>query len=259
MSAAEQREGEAASGPGAKAGASISVVIPAYNESATIVATIEETMAALGEDVHEIIVVDDGSSDATYEKARAAYITHGQVKVLTNGHNQGKGHALRHGALKASGDLVAFLDADLDLHPRQLYTLLGVLEKEGADMVIGSKRHPQSVVAYPRHRRVMSAVYYFLIKLLFGLPVRDTQTGIKLFRRQPLQDVLRRVLVKRFAFDLEVLVVAHRLGYHVAEAPVSLIFRRPFGRIRSADVYKICVDTAAIFYRCHLLRYYDRA
>jgi hypothetical protein len=97
-----------------------------------------------------------------------------------------------------------------------------------------------------------------MIRAMFGLPVRDTQTGIKLFKTEVLRRVFPRVLVKRFAFDIEVLANAHRLGYRIVEAPVTLHFQRPFGRISLNDVYCIYKDTCAIYYRMYILRYYDK-
>lgn len=132
------------------------------------------------------------------------------------------------------------------------------LSTRNADVVIGSKRHPQSNVDYPRHRWVLSAGYFFMIRLLFGLPLRDTQTGIKVYRRCVVRDVFPRLLAKRFAFDVEALTVAHRCGYRVVDAPITLRFGRSFSRIRWADVYHTLVDTLAIFYRLRIRRYYDR-
>jgi hypothetical protein len=88
--------------------------------------------------------------------------------------------------------------------------------------------------------------------------VRDTQTGLKVFKREVLLRVFPRIVVKRFAFDIEVLANAHRPGYRIAEAPVELTFQRRFGRIRIRDIYQILIDTVAIFYRMRITRYYDR-
>ncbi len=122
-----------------------------------------------------------------------------------------------------------------------------------------SKHHPESKLAYPFRRKVASLCYYFLIKFLFALPVRDTQTGLKIFRRKVLDDVFHRLLVKKFAYDVELLAVAVRFGYHVREVPVVLDFKRElaWGRIKIPDVLSLFVDTLAIVYRLRILRYYD--
>ena len=235
--------------------------MPAYNEAAHIVGNLLETVETLADAgySYEVIVVDDGSPDKTYLEAARLLSSHPElVRVVHYHENQGKGNALMCGSWYARGDLVVFLDADMDLHPRQLPVLLEIMTAQDADVVIGSKRHPLSRVNYPRVRRLYSAVYYTMIRLMFGLPVKDTQTGLKVFKREVLQRVFPRVLAKRFAFDIEVLANAHRLGYRIVDAPVTLEFRRGFGRIKVSDVRNVFIDTLAIFYRMHLLRYYDR-
>lgn len=239
----------------------ISVVMPAYNEASHIVSNVLETARTLSEFGYdfEIIVVDDGSPDKTYLQAARLLASHPErVRVVHYAENCGKGNALMCGTAYARGDFVLFLDADMDLHPIQLPTFFGIMDATGADVVIGSKRHAASKVDYPALRRLYSWTYYGVVNMLFGLPVKDTQTGMKLFRREVLDRVFPRVLVKRFAFDIELLANAHRLGYKIESAPVTLEFQRVAGRINWGDVYKILVDTAAIFYRMRILRYYDR-
>jgi glycosyltransferase involved in cell wall biosynthesis len=238
----------------------ISVIMPAYNEGKTVVSAVSETFRVLeqiGCD-HEIVVVDDGSRDDTAKAIQEASENWEKVRFLSNGHNHGKGHALLSGFRLASGDLIAFLDADLDLHPEQLEDFYHIMLQDGADVVVGSKRHPQSEVDYPWHRRAMSEIYYLLTRLFFRLPVRDTQTGIKLFRREVLDEVFPRILVKQYAFDVELLVNAYRRNYKIVEAPVRLDFQGKFGRIKFHHIWNMLVDTAAIFYRLHILKYYDQ-
>jgi glycosyltransferase involved in cell wall biosynthesis len=172
--------------------------------------------------------------------------------------NEGKGNALICGTAYSKGEYVAFLDADMDLHPEQLESFFTIMKSSGADVVIGSKFHPLSKVDYPRLRRVYSFFYFMLVRSLFGLPVRDTQTGIKLFKREVLERVLPRVLVKRFAFDLELLANVHHFGYRIVEAPVVVNFNRVCSRLHLPAVWNVFVDTLAIFYRMRILRYYDR-
>lgn len=239
----------------------ISVVMPAYNEASNIIANIRETVETL-RDLglnFEVIVVDDGSRDQTWVAAvQDMHDFKGLVKVLHYSENLGKGNALMCGTYYATGDYIAFLDADMDLHPSQLTTFFAIMDVNDADVVIGSKRHPASSVNYPRSRRILSAGYYLLVRALFGLPIHDTQTGLKVFRAEVLRVVFPKVLVKRFAFDLEVLSIAHRLGYKIVEAPVTLNFQREFGRIGLTDVTNIALSTLAVFARLRLTKYYDR-
>jgi glycosyltransferase involved in cell wall biosynthesis len=239
----------------------LSILMPAYNEARSIaynVCETVETMRELGIDF-EILVIDDGSLDGTHTAAidaLRAWPSH--VRVVRCTRNEGKGNALVCGAEYSKGEYVAFLDADMDLHPEQLANFFAIMNARAADAVIGSKFHPESKVDYPALRRVYSLCYFLLVRAMFGLPVRDTQTGIKLFKRRVLETVLPRVLVKRFAFDLELLANAHHFGYRIVEAPVTLNFQRVCSRLRLPAVWNIFMDTLAIFYRMRILRYYDR-
>jgi glycosyltransferase involved in cell wall biosynthesis len=239
----------------------LSILMPAYNEAHSIAENVcetVETMHELGMDF-EIVVIDDGSmdgTDAAASNALRAWPDH--VRVVRCSRNEGKGNALICGAAYSKGEYVAFLDADMDLHPEQLAGFFNIMNARDADAVIGSKFHPDSKVEYPPLRRLYSFFYYMLVRTLFGLPVRDTQTGIKLFKRHVLDRVLPRVLVKRFAFDLELLANVHHFGYRIAEAPVTLNFQRVCSRLRLAAVWNVFLDTLAIFYRMRILHYYDR-
>jgi glycosyltransferase involved in cell wall biosynthesis len=239
----------------------LSVIVPAYNESDAIfhnLTEVIETLQQLGFEF-EVILVDDGSVDETFLHAARLLGAYegGKVRVVRYDVNQGKGNALMCGAGYANGDYIVFLDADMDLHPKQLPRFFEIMDATGADVVIGSKRHPESNVNYPFVRKIYSAIYYLMIRVLFGLPVRDTQTGLKVFKAKVLRDVFPRILVKRFAFDIEVLTNAHRLGYRIVDAPVTLEFRRGTGRVKLGDAKLIFIDTLGIFYRMHVLHYYD--
>jgi len=239
----------------------ISVIMPAFNEGARIGASIAETTRTFNEFGcrWELIVMDDGSTDSTFEEAcTAAKKAAPGVSVKRNPHNIGKGRALKRAARYATGFYTVFLDADLDLHPVQVQALFDIMRLNNADIVIGSKMHPNSVVRYPFERKLISAVYYLLVRLLFNLPCHDTQTGLKLFKTEVLRRVFPRVLVKKFAFDLELLVNAHHLGYSIVEAPIVLNPQRAYGRIGPAAVFATFWDTMAVFYRMHILKYYDR-
>ena len=243
----------------------LTVLMPAHEEGAGIYDNIRETLKVLedGSRDYEIIVIDDGSSDNTYEEAARFAAANRCVKVIRSHTNLGKGYALRQGFGSSTGDLVVFIDADLDLHPSQLQVLFDYMRNEAADVVIGSKRHPESKLYYPFHRKVVSAVYFFLVKLMFRLPIHDTQTGLKLFKREVLETVFPQMLVKKFAFDLELLMLAHRRRFKIAEAPVVVDYRPNIGRkmkrwVRFNDIYTTWWDTMAIFYRLYILRHYDR-
>lgn len=235
------------------------VLMPAYNEAEHLAANVAETqqvMESLGE-TYEILVIDDHSRDRTAAVIAAVAQEVPKVRAVYLPVNQGKGFALRAGFAQARGELIFFLDADLDLHPRQFSLLYRILTERNVDAVIGSKRHPETVSNYPWRRRVVSAVYFFLVKLLFGLPVKDTQTGIKLFRREVLERTLNQVLVKKYAFDLELLVLIYHAGYAIAEAPVVVDYKTKFGHIGPRDIFYVWWDTMAVWYRLYLRHQYD--
>lgn len=229
----------------------LSVIIPAYREARHLRYNLSVVCRSLDELrlPYEVIVVDDGSGDGTYREAIQAAETHPAISVYSLDENGGKGIALLAGAHVSRGDMVAFLDADLDLHPRMLGRFVEIMRESGGDAVIGSKWHAESRVDYPPLRRLYSRVYYSLVHLLFDLPTRDTQTGIKLFKRDALMEARRWVVTARYAFDLDLLVTMHRLGYRIVDAPVELAFQRVVGRIRFEDVAHILLDTFMIFFR----------
>jgi len=259
----------------------ISVVMPAYNEAGHILDNLRETIKALIalDTRFEIILVDDGSQDATWAEVAGGSLIevrrndegrHNEalyaptidsqptIRILQYHNRRGKGHALGCGSLAARGDYIVFLDADCELHPYQLSNFFRILDEKNADVVIGSKLHPESEVNYPWQRRVMSYCYYLLVRTLFGLPVRDTQTGLKVFRAEVLRAVVPRVSAAGFAFDVAVLTVAHLLGFKISEAPIKLDFRRRYNRINIATIAMVAKETLAIFYEQRILRLYAR-
>ncbi|MFA6562363.1 MAG: glycosyltransferase [Verrucomicrobiia bacterium] len=236
----------------------LSIILPAFNEGGHIftnVGTVRETF--VGKLSFEIVVVDDGSLDNTFAEAERAARQWPEVRAFRQKHNAGKGEALKRGFRESRGERVAFLDADLDIPPSQVGVLMATMDRAGADVVIGSKRHPDSKLDYPWHRKFFSYFYYLLIKLLFDLPLLDTQTGVKLFKRAALADCFPRILVKAFAFDIELLAVLHARGYRIVDAPVVIEFKGRFGMFGLRAIWDILENTLAVFYRLRLLRYYD--
>jgi glycosyltransferase involved in cell wall biosynthesis len=202
----------------------LSVVVPAYREESTILQTLQRMVEILDSLAlpYEVIVVSDGNTDAT--AARAKELQSDSVRVLDYPDNMGKGYALRFGTSAARGDLIAFIDGDLDIHPEGIVRFVEMISDPTVDAVVASKSHPESVVQYPLFRRLQSRTFRLLVRLLFALNVSDTQTGLKLFRREVLDVCLPHVTTDGFAFDLELLVLANDAGFHVIEGPVQLDF-----------------------------------
>lgn len=239
----------------------LSVLLPAYNEEAVIynsaLLTAEKIAGFMEE--YEVLVIDDGSTDNTIKEVRRAEQRNPAIRLVSYYPNAGKGNALRVGTEAAMGEYIAFCDADMELDPSQLEDYMQLLIKEKADVVIASKLHPDSQVDYPLIRRVCSYAYYLLLRIFFRLNTKDTQTGLKLFRAEKLKPVMKQVLVKRFAFDVEILSIIRSRGGKISSAPVKLNFKRgTFGRIKFGDVINMIIDTAAVFYRLKILHYYDR-
>jgi glycosyltransferase involved in cell wall biosynthesis len=242
----------------------LSVIIPAYKQSKTIIedlGNIQNILNQIRYD-YEMIVVNDGSPDKTFEKMQEFYEKHAspknRVSVYSYEKNQGKGYAVKFGMSKSTGDYIAFIDSGMDLNPNGLSLLLEHMEWYKADIVVGSKRHPASKVEYPLIRRIYSTGYQYFCKFLFGLSVKDTQTGLKIFKKEVLQDVMPRMLIKAWAFDIEMLSVAHYLGYkRIFEAPIELRHTKFNTSVNRKVVFNMLWDTCAVFYRMHILHYYD--
>ena len=239
----------------------ISLIVPAYKQEKTIVENIKKLDVVLSSlpYKYEIIIVVDGFLDKTYERAKKIKNKH--IKVFGYKENQGKGYTVRHGMLKAKGDIVGFIDGGMDISPLAIPLLLDQMIFHDADIVLGSKLHPESKVSYPISRKILSWGYRILTRLFFGFVVRDTQVGLKFFKRKVVKDVFPRILVKKFAFDVEVLAVARAYGFtKIYEGPVQLDFSG-VSSITSTNFWKVIFsmlwDTAAIFYRLKILRYYD--
>jgi glycosyltransferase involved in cell wall biosynthesis len=240
----------------------LTAVLPVYNGGEEIVENVDVIRRALadglpGEDI-EVIVVSDGSIDETAEQLLAARGEAG-FRVIHYDRNLGKGYAVKVGALASHGEWVALIDADLDLDPASVPRYLEVARRENLDFAIGSKRHPDSVVHYPRSRRIASWWYQQLNRLLFRLDVGDTQVGLKVFHRRVVDEVMPLLLVKQFAFDVELLAVAAALGFvRIKELPVRLEYRFSGSALGSITVLRALWDTAAVFYRLRLLHTYQR-
>ena len=161
----------------------------------------------------------------------------------------GKGYAVKKGCLAAKSEFIAFLDADLELPPHLLEGFLREMEEAGDDIVIGSKMHPESQVEYPFLRKVMSTGYYCFLKMVFGLKLKDTQTGIKLFRNETVRPVFKLMRTGRFSFDIELLAIATKMDLTIKEMPVVVNFSRNKdnkSKIKMASIYEMVRDSFRI-------------
>ncbi len=231
----------------------LSIVMPAYNEEQCIYSNLLTT-AEIVEDFYsnyEIILVNDGSTDHTFSEAMRAREENHRIKVLTYHKNRGKGGAIKEGIQKAQGAYIAFLDADLDLSPRHLERFMEQLICTEADIVIGSKLHKDSRLHYPFTRKILSYGYYLLLHLLFHLQLKDTQTGVKLFRAEIIKPIAFELKTTGYAFDIEILARACQKHAKILEMPVFVDYKRiteqSGSRIRLQDIYSMFIDTLKIF------------
>ena len=238
----------------------LSVVIPAYKQERTVfkdLKRIETVLKTLPYD-YEIVVVVDGRVDKTFSEAKR--IRSENIKVVGYKNNKGKGHAVRYGMVRTKGDLVAFIDSGMDINPRGIPMLLEHMLWYNSDVIVGSIRHSASkVYGYPFKRMIYSRGYHFLTRILFGLRITDSQRGLKIFKREVLKKVLPRLLVKKYAFDIEVLSVAYRLGFRkIHDGPVEMdATKLQYSSIVFGTVWSMFIDTLAVFYRLRLKKYYD--
>ena len=201
----------------------LSLVVPAYNEEDRLGRTLDALLAWLdrtGVD-GEILVVDDGSRDATSDVARRASARDARVRALGYAPNRGKGFAVRAGVLAARGEQILFCDADLST-PIEEIELLRQRLSDGYDVAIGSRHLAASriLVRQPLHRRLLGRVFNGVVSLLAVRGFADTQCGFKLFRREAARRIFPRVKTDGFAFDVEILIRAREAGLRIAEVPV---------------------------------------
>ena len=198
----------------------LSVVIPAYNAEGQVCATLDAVQSYLqGRGLkHELIVVDDGSSDET---ARRVQRWGGQVKLLRNGGNRGKGHAVRRGMLASRYAWTLFMDVDNSTSIEHLERFAP--RAPDADVLIASRNLDGSriVGGRPLLRHFLGQTFPHAVRLLALRGIRDTQCGFKAFRRQALREIFPRQRSEGFCFDVEVLLIARRLGYRIAEIPID--------------------------------------
>jgi len=233
----------------------LSFVMPAYNEVASIESALY-TLDRVAKDTglnYEIVVVDDGSMDSTRLKAINYANKNGHVRVIGYNRNVGKGYAVKTGFMKATGDAVVFVDSDREIDLERISRYVEALQH--GDIVIASKWHPESVVEIPLIRRVLSYGFNVLVRLMTGVKLRDTQTGLKAVKKSVFKDIFPTLAVKRYAFDVELLAVANLYGLKVVEMPINIKMRSLFNL---RDVWRMFLDLLGITYRLRVIRWYQR-
>ncbi len=202
----------------------LSIVIPAYNESARIEATLDRVMSCVeaeGWDA-EVLVVDDGSKDDTGAIIQRWMVRYPRLHLVQNPGNRGKGFSVRNGLLQAAGDVVMFTDADLSAPMEEANRLLAAI-KAGADVAIGSRwmDRTRQTIHQPLYRQFFGRCFNAITRGVMGLPFKDTQCGFKAFRREAAQVIFRLQRIERWGFDPEILFIARKLKCTIVEVPVT--------------------------------------
>jgi glycosyltransferase involved in cell wall biosynthesis len=202
----------------------LSIVIPAYNESARIEQTLERVMSCVekqGWDA-EVLVVDDGSTDRTPQVIHRWMERYPRLHLIQNEGNRGKGYSVRNGLLQAVGEVVMFTDADLSAPMEEAERLLAAIA-DGADVAIGSRwmDKTRQTIHQPLYRRFFGRCFNWVTRMVMGLPFKDTQCGFKAFKRPVAQVIFRLQRIERWGFDPEILFIARKLGYDIREVPVT--------------------------------------
>lgn len=205
-----------------------SIVIPAYNESARIGRTLERILAHVRERNWnaEFVVVNDGSTDGTAALVREIASQVGNLVLIENPGNRGKGYSVRNGMLHASGEIVLFSDADLSSPIEEADKLFAALEA-GADVAIGSRwlRAELQTERQPLHRQLFGRIFNLLLRMILGLRYKDTQCGFKAFTQRAVQLIFPPQQIERWGFDPELLFLARKFGLKVEEVPVAWAHR----------------------------------
>jgi len=235
---------------------SISVIIPVYNEESKIHSLLAHIKEILSETLleYELILINDGSTDNSEHVISEEGKLDKRVKVLSYKENKGKGHAVKMGVLNSKGDVVSFLDGDLDISPAQIKNY--IRELEGCDLVIASKAHPLSIITAPFVRKMLSKMFSVLVRVAVGINIKDTQSGLKIGNGNALRKIFNVMLVKRYAFDVEMLAIASKLNLKIKESPIEITLDCSFN-IR--EMVKMFIDVLGISYRIRIIRSYQKS
>ncbi len=228
----------------------LSIIMPAYNGEKYIEKSIKAVVETLGKYSfpHEIIVVDDGSKDNTRNKAVKASVNYSNIKVVGYTRNRGKGTAFLYGYKHSRGSIIVLFDSDLDIHPEQIPLLIAVMKKTRADIVVTNKWHPQSKTKASALRRFLSHSYNAIVRLLTGLNLPDTQTGAKAIKRHVLDTIAPQMYIKRYSFDVELLLLAAKHGYRIEQAP-SLKPINLTSTFQPREIFNMLLELLSITYR----------
>jgi glycosyltransferase involved in cell wall biosynthesis len=233
----------------------ISIIIPVYNEEAKISIILSQIKQILADTQleYEIIIINDGSTDDTEKIVHEVKKSDAYIKLISYRDNMGKGHAVKLGVEESNGDVTLFLDGDLNVSPKEIKNY--VKELEGFDIAIASKAHQLSRVECTASRRFLSKAYNNLVRLVVGIKIRDTQSGLKIGNTSVLKNIFKIMLVEGYAFDVELLSIATMEGLKIKELPINVTLDSSFD---VKEIAKMFIDTLGIAYRLRISKYYRK-
>ena len=234
----------------------ISIIMPVYNLEKHISNSLKTIKHVLDSSFpsYELVVVNDGSHDGTLHVLENEVSLDARVRVISYMQNQGKGYAIKMGVRHSSGKIIAFVDGDLEVSPNVLREYVN--ELKSSDVVVASKRHPLSKRNFPKSRRFLSWTFNLVVRISLGIKVKDTQTGLKLGTATVMRKIFGIMLIKRFAFDVELLTIATALDLRIKELPIEVNSTSHGMKVR--EILRMFLDVGAISYRFRIIRWYQR-
>jgi len=233
----------------------ISVIIPVYNQEAEIYILLKKLKDALNSTLlnYEVIIVNDGSCDNTLEIVRKEEKLDEHLRVISYSQNKGKGYAVKKGIMHTCGDIVLFVDGDLEISPDAIKDY--VIELQSCDLVIASKTHPSSKVNVPVSRKILSRVFNKYVQIATGIKLKDTQSGLKAGDGNALRRIFNIIHIDRYAFDVELLAIATALDMSIKELPIEITLNH---RLKMNDILKMFIDVIVISCKLKINLYHKR-
>lgn len=226
----------------------ISIIIPCYNEREYISQTVTDVLMAFGPDV-EVIVVDDGSKDGSVQELSSIEAQDKRIRIIIHEHNKGKGAAIRTGVMAATGSVIGFIDGDGEVDSQYLVEAVSIIrESDYVDIVIGNRYMIPNGYKTTAVRRLYSHVYRLMNWLLFALPWKDTQAGLKAFRDSVAKELFGASDIHGYAFDIDILAHAHRRKLRIEELPIVQILKGE-STITKRHILRMIVDTVETYGR----------
>ena len=233
----------------------LSVIIPTFNEENNASTMLENLTRKLNEInlKYEIILVNDGSKDNTLYVLKQLKNSYSNIKIISYDENKGKGYAVRSGILESEGEIVMYIDGDLDISPDIIPEYIEQLKNY--DIVIGSKRVSNANVKDSISRKILSKAFSIIVKIGMNLKIKDTQVGLKIGDGKQMRKIFKILSINGFAFDVELLTIATLLKLKIKEMPIELNLTRPFSFINASKMF---FDTMKIMYNRRIRNTYQK-